>query len=107
MISRYIVLSGIQLSQTSILVEIQKLAIYLFENLPETKSENVPENKEIISGPEIPYFSIGTCFKIREYWKITKFLVKVPFIRKSVAFRCVGLRKFAFRSFDIFKLERV
>lgn len=57
MISRYMVLSGIQLSQTSILVEIQKLASYLLENVPENKSENVPEkkpenvpeNKQIIS----------------------------------------------------------
>ena len=40
------VLSGIQLSQTSILVEIQKLAFYLLEN--------VSENKQIISGPIIP-----------------------------------------------------
>ena len=50
MISRYILLSGIQLSQTSILVEIQKLASYLLEN--------VPENKQIISGLGIPYLSI-------------------------------------------------
>ena len=35
MISRYLLLSGIQVSQTSILVEIQKLASFLIENVSE------------------------------------------------------------------------
>ena len=55
MISRYMVLSGIQVSQTSILAEIQKVAFYLLENVPENKPENVPE---IIPGLELPYLSI-------------------------------------------------
>ena len=49
------VLSGIQVSQTSILAEIQKVAFYLLENVPENKPENVPE---IIPGLELPYLSI-------------------------------------------------
>ena len=52
MISRYIVLSEIQLSQASILVEIQKLASHFLKN--------VPENKQIISGLGISYLSIIT-----------------------------------------------
>ena len=40
MISRYLVLSGIQVSQTSILVEIQKLASFLLENVPKRGTED-------------------------------------------------------------------
>ena len=36
MISRYLVLSGIQVSQISMLVEIQKLAFFLLENVSES-----------------------------------------------------------------------
>ena len=46
MLSRYLVLSGIQLSQTSILVEIQKLAFFLLENVSESTTN--------ISGLRIP-----------------------------------------------------
>ena len=36
MVSRYLALSGIPLSQISILTEIQKLASFLLDNIPET-----------------------------------------------------------------------
>ena len=56
MISRYLVLSGIQLSQTSILDEIQKLASFLLKNVSEGAS---------ISGIMIP--------KINRKWKLMKY----------------------------------
>ena len=46
MISRYLVLSAIELSQNSILVEIQKLAFFLLENVSESTTN--------ISGLGIP-----------------------------------------------------
>ena len=47
MISRYLVLSGINLSQTSILVEIQKLALFLIENVSETATTRLETEESL------------------------------------------------------------